>query len=585
MADAQPLKISNGQIQLLDTTDSPQFASLGLGTTPPATGITISSGNVILDDGVLGLDDQSSDPSNVANRGFVYAKSVSTISELFFEDDGGQVIQLTSNGAVNAGGLSGTTNLTWTVNNDAAAGGNEDSAVIWKSTDTAGQTNSVMTGTMEFNGGTIGNPYFVLTSNDDGTNTKTNLSLGEVGETLNLDPVLAFRGSSNTATVIFDSSADRLHIDAGSLAFEVGGTETLRMTSVANDWHIPNSSGSFLISDVDHNSFGTNITTIGYLSDAISGSTAFGKSARGVASQTCAFGQLSQAEALNCSAFGFSSLAGDGGNDGSTALGANSDAQGLRCTAIGASTDTGGISIDGAIAQGFGATCTASNQWVVGDGGISSGITDIYFGQGISAVPAPGTVTFHSTPSSSRNEDGGDWHFLMGDGAVATATGIGSSGGAFLVTGGVGGAALASTNDGGPGGEFTVVGGVGGAAATGQTAGVGGALSFTAGAAGSATGGTGAAGGAFSIDAGAGTGAAANGDITIGGTNADNVNIGRSGGNIGFYGVTAVAQSSAYTPTNVTTDRTYDANSTTVAELADVLGTVIADLQATGILG
>ena len=39
-----------------------------------------------------------------------------------------------------------------------------------------------------------------------------------------------------------------------------------------------------------------------------------------------------------------------------------------------------------------------------------------------------------------------------------------------------------------------------------------------------------------------------------------------------------------YTPTNVTTDRSYDANLTTVDELADVLGTLIADLQATGII-
>ena len=39
-----------------------------------------------------------------------------------------------------------------------------------------------------------------------------------------------------------------------------------------------------------------------------------------------------------------------------------------------------------------------------------------------------------------------------------------------------------------------------------------------------------------------------------------------------------------YTPTNVTTDRSYDANSTTLDEVADVLGSLIADLQATGIL-
>lgn len=40
-----------------------------------------------------------------------------------------------------------------------------------------------------------------------------------------------------------------------------------------------------------------------------------------------------------------------------------------------------------------------------------------------------------------------------------------------------------------------------------------------------------------------------------------------------------------YTPTNVTTDRSYDADATTLAELADVVGTMIADLQAVGILG
>lgn len=40
----------------------------------------------------------------------------------------------------------------------------------------------------------------------------------------------------------------------------------------------------------------------------------------------------------------------------------------------------------------------------------------------------------------------------------------------------------------------------------------------------------------------------------------------------------------AYTETNVTVDRSYDANATTVDELADVLGTLIADLRATGII-
>ena len=53
---------------------------------------------------------------------------------------------------------------------------------------------------------------------------------------------------------------------------------------------------------------------------------------------------------------------------------------------------------------------------------------------------------------------------------------------------------------------------------------------------------------------------------------------------LGFYGVTPVVQAAAYTPTNVSTDRAYDANATSVDELADVLGTLIADLQAVGLI-
>lgn len=50
------------------------------------------------------------------------------------------------------------------------------------------------------------------------------------------------------------------------------------------------------------------------------------------------------------------------------------------------------------------------------------------------------------------------------------------------------------------------------------------------------------------------------------------------GGNVTF------PSGSAYTPTNVTTDRSYDANATTTDELADVLGTLIGDLQTAGVI-
>lgn len=45
------------------------------------------------------------------------------------------------------------------------------------------------------------------------------------------------------------------------------------------------------------------------------------------------------------------------------------------------------------------------------------------------------------------------------------------------------------------------------------------------------------------------------------------------------------ASSSRYTVTNVTADRTLDADSTSTAELADVLGTLIQDLRDRGAIG
>lgn len=54
---------------------------------------------------------------------------------------------------------------------------------------------------------------------------------------------------------------------------------------------------------------------------------------------------------------------------------------------------------------------------------------------------------------------------------------------------------------------------------------------------------------------------------------------------IGFLGAAAVARTAAYTASNVTTDRTFDANATTLDEVADVLGTLISDLQLFGLLG
>jgi hypothetical protein len=191
--------------------------------------------------------------------------------------------------------------------------------------------------------------------------------------------------------------------------------------------------------------------------------------------------------------------------------------------------------------------------------------------------------------------DGGDFSATAGPG-TAHGAGTGGAGGSSIITGGAGGDS-SGANPGGAGGVVSLLGGVGGVSATGQsgtgslativgglggdssggagTAGLGGNVEVTAGDAGADNGGTGAVGGSILINAGAGTGVAADGAIQIAPTT----------GTVAFFGVTPVAQSAAYTPTNVVPDRAYDAAATTVSELANVLGAVIADLQAIGIFG
>lgn len=53
--------------------------------------------------------------------------------------------------------------------------------------------------------------------------------------------------------------------------------------------------------------------------------------------------------------------------------------------------------------------------------------------------------------------------------------------------------------------------------------------------------------------------------------------------NDGWYKKRVIETASSYTITNVNTDRAYDADATTLDEIADVLGTLIADLRLNGL--
>lgn len=70
-------------------------------------------------------------------------------------------------------------------------------------------------------------------------------------------------------------------------------------------------------------------------------------------------------------------------------------------------------------------------------------------------------------------------------------------------------------------------------------------------------------------------------DVSIG--SGTGTKIGAAGAKIAFRGKTP-ADAQDYTMSNVTTDRVLDADSTTLAEVADVLGTLVGDLIDQGIL-
>jgi hypothetical protein len=54
---------------------------------------------------------------------------------------------------------------------------------------------------------------------------------------------------------------------------------------------------------------------------------------------------------------------------------------------------------------------------------------------------------------------------------------------------------------------------------------------------------------------------------------------------LGFFAATPVAQDTGWSVSNVTADRVFDANSTTIDEIADVLGTLINQLKNLGLIG
>ena len=259
---------------------------------------------------------------------------------------------------------------------------------------------------------------------------------------------------------------------------------------------------------------------------------------------------------------------GDGavvGNTSCLAIGNAASASGSECTAIGKGSIATGAAGGGtrALAVGASSVSTGNRATAVGYSANCNSPEGVVIGNAGAAGDATGNIAIGGSSGLSTNSVG-PW-IAIGYAAVPSASNQCVIGGTSLAT------------------LFDMYFGKGVTHAT--------PIPTAINAGGGS--GTNIAGGALRLAGGKGTGNAAGGNVLIqtstaggsGTTLQTLATVAEFGpATVGFYGVTPAARPAAYTPTNVTTDRAYDANATTLDEVADVLGTLIADLQSLGLV-
>lgn len=235
---------------------------LSLGTTSAATiNLGKAGTNVIVSSSVASFQaphlklPEGSDPSTVANTGFVYSKDVSSVTELFYRDSAGSVVQITSGGAVNAGGTStGTTSLTYEINTDAT--GTESAALILSSASGGASRQSRLT---QFSTGTTG-----LSRTNAGTATNVNLLLNVPGTAVaSLTSQLTFFGTTagsadRQADLLWPVTGTNLVLGTDLLGFTGNTTGAFTLATQSNNHLIldPNGTGQVRVTSTTLN--GTN---------------------------------------------------------------------------------------------------------------------------------------------------------------------------------------------------------------------------------------------------------------------------------------------------------------------------------------
>ncbi|MDP3940628.1 MAG: hypothetical protein Q8R92_21145 [Deltaproteobacteria bacterium] len=138
--------------------------------------------------------------------------------------------------------IAGSTAAVFTVNSDAAAGGDEDTILRFKATDAAGETNSVFTGDIKL-AATGGVPAWMIYVDDDGTAAEAIVCIGLYGETTaGVDAALLFSGANDAGQnrvlyAKFDAQEEKLtlgHSDGNATAIELAGAVTFGSTFTYN---------------------------------------------------------------------------------------------------------------------------------------------------------------------------------------------------------------------------------------------------------------------------------------------------------------------------------------------------------------
>lgn len=235
---------NTASISVANAVDNPTFSVLGSGQITLTGNVDMSAGaDVTGEVAVLGtsadikMAERSADPTNAANTGFVYVKDDDGDTELYYMDDGGAVVQITKDGALNASAIGVTFQDVY--NNDPNGG---DVTITSNSTD----GKIIYAGDQDFQFTTSGTLDVNSAADFAGglTNSAGQLLVSGGNAQLNDDIVLSF-GSDDDATLAWVSASADLLLDntaaTGSTLLRLG-TDTS-----ATDFQVQNDSASALL--------------------------------------------------------------------------------------------------------------------------------------------------------------------------------------------------------------------------------------------------------------------------------------------------------------------------------------------------